>query len=67
MDSSISVSMRWSSCKAKIISEDGMKKMVHILLWRFIRVEVTGMMARMEHLKPFMQIALELDHLLSPY
>jgi hypothetical protein len=67
MDRSIGRSMRWSSCKAKVTSEGGMKKMVHILLWKFIKKEVTGIMARMERLKPLIQIALELDHLLGPY
>ena len=66
MDRSISTSMRWSSCKAKVTSEGGMKKMVHILLWEFIKEEVTGIMARMERLKPLMLTALELDHLSSP-
>lgn len=67
MDRSIRTSMRWSSCKVKVTSEGGMKKMVYILLWKFIKEEVTGIMARVERSKPFMQIALELDHLLSPY
>ena len=66
IDRSISTSMRRSSCKAKVTSEGGMKKMVHILLWEFIKEKVTGIMARMERLKPLMQIALELDHLSRP-
>lgn len=69
IDRSISTSMRWSSCKAKVTSEGGMKKMIHILLWEFIKEKATGIMARMERLKPLnalMQIALELDHLSRP-
>lgn len=67
MDRSISTSMHRRSCKAKGTNEGGMKKIVHILLWKFIKEEVTGIRARMERLKPLMQIALELDHLSGPY
>jgi hypothetical protein len=42
---------------------DGIQKVKRRLLWKFNKEEVTNVLARMERLKNFISIALEMDHM----
>jgi hypothetical protein len=48
---------------AKVEPTNKMRKLVTILLWNYIKEEVTSILAKMERLKTLVSIALEMDHL----
>jgi hypothetical protein len=46
---------------AKVKPQTGVRKAVNVLLWSFLKEEVTSILVRMESLKTLMSIALEMD------
>ncbi|KAF1950514.1 hypothetical protein CC80DRAFT_426705 [Byssothecium circinans] len=50
---------------AKIATGGGIKGLRHYLLWKFIKEEVMEIMARIGRLRTLVQLALEMDHLLT--
>jgi hypothetical protein len=49
--------------RSRVEIQDGVQKVKRRLLWKFIKAEVAGILARMERLKTLVSIALEMDHL----
>jgi hypothetical protein len=48
---------------SRVTRQDGMARVKQQLLWKFSKVEVEGILQRMERLKSLVSVALELDHL----
>jgi len=51
---------------AKVEPTNKMRKLVNVLMWNFIKEEVASIFAKVECLKTFVSIALEMDHLQVP-
>ena len=49
--------------RSKVEVQDGVQKVKRRLLWRFSEEEAASILAKMERLKSFVSIALEMDHL----
>jgi hypothetical protein len=47
----------------KVEAPNKLRKLVDALLWSWIKKEVASLLAKMERLKTFVSIALEMDHL----
>lgn len=49
--------------EARILGEKRIKKAAQVIMWKFIKADVEETLDRIERLKPFVQIALQVDHL----